>query len=140
MINPQTPARSNDMLARLCVYILIDIAIFAGLMQFHSDLMRAVLLPCVILQSVSMFRFQMRTIMRTLLTHNEPRARLPNRIRFSIMKRDRYRCRLCGRKASGRVVLEVDHRVPVSRGGSNKETNLWTLCSICNSGKSDSYL
>lgn len=36
------------------------------------------------------------------------------------------------------VALEVDHMQPVSKGGTNDEENLWTLCKPCNQGKRDS--
>ena len=33
--------------------------------------------------------------------------------------------------------LEIEHIVPLSKGGSNKESNLWLACPICNRHKSD---
>jgi hypothetical protein len=56
------------------------------------------------------------------------------RVRFMILQRDLYRCRIC--KASG-VKLEVDHIVPLSLGGSNDMDNLQALCVPCNRGKSN---
>ena len=54
--------------------------------------------------------------------------------RFAILKRDGYRCQLCG--ASGQDArLEVDHKHPRSKGGSDAFSNLWTLCVACNQGK-----
>jgi uncharacterized protein YozE (UPF0346 family) len=55
--------------------------------------------------------------------------------RFAIFKRDSYRCCICGASAEGGSRLEVDHKFPVARGGTNAEHNLWTLCSKCNRGK-----
>lgn len=31
---------------------------------------------------------------------------------------------------------ELDHRVALQFGGGNDEANLWTLCTVCHSGKS----
>lgn len=56
------------------------------------------------------------------------------RLRFEVFKRDDYTCRYCGRR-SPEVVLEVDHIVPVSAGGSDDEMNLATSCWDCNRGK-----
>ena len=58
-------------------------------------------------------------------------------MRFQILKRDGYRCRLCGATArSGEHVrLEVDHITPRVKGGGNDTENLWTLCFECNRGK-----
>jgi len=68
------------------------------------------------------------------------RTPIPKKVRFRVLRRDRYRCRLCGLTADDGVQLEVDHKVPVAKGGRNSESNLWTLCQPCNSGKSDSNL
>ena len=35
------------------------------------------------------------------------------------------------------VELEVDHKIPVSRGGTDDEKNLITKCFNCNRGKGD---
>lgn len=63
------------------------------------------------------------------------RATLSLRKRFFVLKRDRYRCRLCN--ATG-VPLEVDHIVPSARRGSDALDNLQALCVPCNRGKRDS--
>jgi ATP adenylyltransferase len=56
-------------------------------------------------------------------------------LRFEILKRDRV-CQLCGAGPKD-AVLEVDHVVPRSKGGSNEPDNLQVLCSRCNRGKSN---
>lgn len=68
----------------------------------------------------------------------QPTARKPLsvRTRFEIFKRDDFRCYYCGRRSPD-VVLQVDHIVPVSAGGSDDPLNLTTACWDCNSGKSD---
>lgn len=58
-------------------------------------------------------------------------------LRYRILRRDGYRCQMCGRDASDGVKLEVDHKIPRSRGGTDTEVNLWTLCFDCNRGKRD---
>lgn len=55
--------------------------------------------------------------------------------RFRIMKRDNFCCQLCGRKGIEDSPLEVDHIHPLAKGGSNQDSNLWTLCFECNRGK-----
>lgn len=57
------------------------------------------------------------------------------KLRYQILRRDNYECRLCGRSAKEGADLEVDHIVPVARGGDNHPSNLWTLCFECNRGK-----
>ncbi len=65
------------------------------------------------------------------------RAKLTFQMRYLILRRDHYRCCLCGRSAASDpgVRLEVDHRTPVSDWGLTEESNLWTLCRECNRGK-----
>lgn len=55
-------------------------------------------------------------------------------IRYSVMKRDGFKCVLCGSTASD-APLEIDHIIPIAKGGSNNLNNLRTVCEICNIGK-----
>ncbi len=65
------------------------------------------------------------------------RVPLSKRERFVILRRDEYRCQLCGKGATHGVALEIDHKTPVSKGGKNDPENLWTLCFDCNRGRSN---
>jgi len=56
-------------------------------------------------------------------------------IRFNILKRDNYRCQICGENARDGSMLEIDHKIPKSEGGTSEDENLWTLCFKCNRGK-----
>jgi len=58
-------------------------------------------------------------------------------IRFKILKRDKYKCRLCGASpaVNPRVTLHVDHIIPRAKGGETSFDNLQTLCKKCNLGK-----
>lgn len=61
------------------------------------------------------------------------------RLRFIVFKRDNFKCVCCGRSPAmdPQVVLHVDHIIPWSKNGETILENLQTLCSKCNSGKSD---
>jgi 5-methylcytosine-specific restriction endonuclease McrA len=52
--------------------------------------------------------------------------------RFDVFKRDGYICKIC-RKPGGE--LEVDHIVPLAKGGANTMDNLQTVCRPCNRSK-----
>lgn len=67
------------------------------------------------------------------------RKPLSKRARFDVFKRDSFTCQYCGRKPPA-VVLEVDHIVAVSKGGTNEDHNLITSCFDCNRGKADGTL
>lgn len=62
------------------------------------------------------------------------RKPLSRQRRFDVFKRDRFACQYCGRTPPV-VVLEVDHIIPVSGGGTNDLLNLTTSCFDCNRGK-----
>lgn len=64
---------------------------------------------------------------------------ISKKARFNIFKRDSFICQYCGKTPPG-VVLEVDHIMPKSKGGSDDEDNLLTSCFECNRGKRDGLL
>lgn len=59
------------------------------------------------------------------------------RMRHLVLKRDNYKCRLCGRSPATdiSVILQVDHIKPWASGGETTLDNLQTLCYECNMGK-----
>ena len=57
------------------------------------------------------------------------RGKVSNKMRFAVYERDHYRCRKCGRKTND---LEVDHIIPIAKGGKSTFDNLQTLCHRCN--------
>lgn len=61
------------------------------------------------------------------------------RLRFLVMKRDCFKCRICGASPASNPDLElhIDHIIPWSVGGETVIDNLQTLCSKCNLGKSN---
>lgn len=54
-------------------------------------------------------------------------------LRVEVFRRDGFRCAYCG--ATPPALLECDHIVPLSRGGSNDLDNLTTACRACNRAK-----
>jgi 5-methylcytosine-specific restriction endonuclease McrA len=71
---------------------------------------------------------------------NHKTQRAPNwRLRFLVLKRDNFKCVMCGRSPAKNpeIELHIDHIHPWSKGGETVLENLQTLCSVCNVGKSD---
>ena len=58
------------------------------------------------------------------------------KLRFEVFERDKYVCQYCG-ACGPDVELEIDHVIPVSRGGTDDINNLKTACLKCNRGKGD---
>ena len=48
-----------------------------------------------------------------------------------------YICANCGRKSSSRIIFQVDHVMPLNKGGKTVPENLQILCQSCNKKKSD---
>ena len=64
-------------------------------------------------------------------TPKRPRLRLETEeyrpLRLQILERDGWRCQVCG----DRQQLDIHHIIPRSRGGSDSQDNLITLCRTC---------
>lgn len=67
------------------------------------------------------------------------RKNVPKRLRYMVLERDNYKCRVCGRSPASEhgVKLHIDHVIPWSKGGETLPENLQTLCGECNIGKSN---
>lgn len=67
------------------------------------------------------------------------RALMTPKLRQEILERDNYTCKICGNSTykEPNLLLEVDHIIPVSKGGKTVRENLQTLCWKCNRTKSD---
>ena len=61
------------------------------------------------------------------ISHVE-RARVSNKMRFAVYERDGNKCCKCGATRN----LEVDHIIPIAKGGKSTFDNLQTLCHRCN--------
>ncbi len=69
----------------------------------------------------------------------EQRALMTKKLREFIKNRDNFTCCNCGNSThvEPNLLLEIDHIIPVSKGGYTVEDNLQTLCWKCNRSKSD---
>ncbi len=48
-----------------------------------------------------------------------------------------YFCAICGKKSSTKALFQIDHIMPMAKGGLSKQENLQLLCRSCNLKKSD---
>ena len=67
------------------------------------------------------------------------RSKMTATLKKRILERDNYTCQQCGNSVykEPNLLLEIDHIIPVSKGGTSEPKNLQTLCWRCNRSKSD---
>jgi hypothetical protein len=65
------------------------------------------------------------------------RALMTSSLREKIKNRDNHTCQTCGLSTADEknLLLEIDHKIPLSKGGFTTESNLQTLCWRCNRKK-----
>lgn len=59
------------------------------------------------------------------------RKPIPQSLKTKVFESNKYRCIGC----DGYQELTIDHKTPISRGGSDEFSNLQTLCRTCNTSK-----
>lgn len=65
--------------------------------------------------------------------------------RVELLNRDNWVCQCCGvkvhdNKESTPTKAEIDHIIPISKGGTSEPDNLQVLCRTCNRSKADKIL
>lgn len=72
----------------------------------------------------------------------EQRSLMTSKLRQHIKERDNFTCKFCENSTfkEPNLLLEIDHIIPVSKGGCTVEDNLQTLCWKCNRQKSSKIL
>jgi hypothetical protein len=70
------------------------------------------------------------------------RALMTSKLREQIKERDFYTCKTCNisTHTERNLLLEIDHIIPLSKGGFTTESNLQTLCWRCNRSKGSKIL
>lgn len=77
------------------------------------------------------------TIRNIPIKKHRTKREISDRKRFTILMRDGFTCKSCGRSPIKErdVELHVDHIIPWSKGGETVDSNLETKCKKCNLGK-----
>jgi len=72
----------------------------------------------------------------------EQRTLMTKKLRDYIKNRDDFTCCNCGNSSlkEPNLLLEIDHIIPIAKGGITEESNLQTLCWKCNRSKSDKLI
>lgn len=85
---------------------------------------------------------QLENKLTTTAQIKEQRALMTRKLRAYIKERDNYTCCICKNSVYNEpnLLLEVDHIIPISKGGMTEENNLQTLCWKCNRAKADKII
>jgi hypothetical protein len=85
---------------------------------------------------------RLENMLTTKALEKEQRAMMTAKLREFIKNRDNYTCCNCGNSThvEPNLLLEIDHIIPISKGGCTVEENLQTLCWKCNRAKSNKIL
>ena len=69
------------------------------------------------------------------------RSLMTSTLREKIKVRDHYTCQICSLSTAdeANLLLEIDHIIPLAKGGVTSEENLQTLCWRCNRSKGAKY-
>ena len=67
------------------------------------------------------------------------RENISYELRQAVFERDNYTCQYCGRSYE-EADLEIEHIIPISKGGNNDIRNLATACRACNRAKGTKIL
>jgi 5-methylcytosine-specific restriction endonuclease McrA len=107
-----------------------------------SDISLFEVLQAANLSDREVFSFMERFVQRRETRYQSVRAKVTDTIRREIRKRDGNRCTYCRRLGTSTQGPDgrrwhVDHRIPVSRGGTSERSNLALACASCNITKAD---
>lgn len=118
----------------------IDAAYFPEfIFRYISPAGRSVMECKVVINIDTLNRYidYMSDIIRGRDNAKSQRALMTSKLRKEILERDNYTCKYCGLsvREEPNLLLEVDHIIPISKGGVTSKDNLQTLCWRCNRSK-----
>ena len=74
------------------------------------------------------------------LPHEPPPKYSWNKLKWSVLARDGFKCMYCGKGPDDGAKLQVDHIWPTSEGGGDDFFNLISSCHLCNAAKGGTLL
>lgn len=79
--------------------------------------------------------------LRKNIVTKDIRRNISMSLRYKVLNRDNFKCIRCGRSPATTpgVELEIDHKIPYSKGGKTELKNLETKCKECNIGKGNRF-
>lgn len=88
---------------------------------------------------------RLRNIYKTKRRAIERGTEAENIDKYQVFHRDNWRCKDCGRKVQKKRIYddnaaELDHIIPLAKGGTHTWDNVQTLCRKCNQTKSDNAI
>jgi hypothetical protein len=65
--------------------------------------------------------------------------RISSELRQKVLERDNFKCKYCGKKLDS-AIADIDHVIPLKKGGTNDISNLVAACPLCNIRKADKLI
>lgn len=92
---------------------------------------------CLDITNLNKFVTYLSEVVKFRKSSTGQRALMTSKLRLKIKERDNYTCQSCGNSTyiEPNLLLEIDHIIPISKGGTSTEDNLQTLCWKCNRTK-----
>jgi len=89
------------------------------------------------IDNLDKFIYYLKDIVKFKKSIAGQRALMTSNLREKIKIRDNYTCKQCKLSINDEknLLLEIDHIIPISKGGITSEDNLQTLCWKCNRSK-----
>lgn len=89
------------------------------------------------IENLDKFIFYLSDLIKFRKSIKGQRALMTSNLRKKIKARDNYTCQICNLSINDEknLLLEIDHIIPLSKGGLTTEKNLQTLCWKCNRSK-----
>ena len=92
------------------------------------------LMDDVVANKFDMIDYKLEKILFDLEYTKKTSRYVPKSLRTNVFEKFNYRCVQCG-ATNKDCMLEIDHIIPLNKGGGNGIENLQVLCSSCNRSK-----
>lgn len=117
--------------------------LFCGDAAPHDWRQIAHYLGCSRKDAHDLYEYALTTLWPHVTGHDRPKKKsarhgkdyISPRARYEVMERDGRACQACGVRPEDGARLQVDHIIPVAKGGRGGIDNLQVLCWDCNIGK-----
>jgi len=103
--------------------------------QFSEDKLPLIARIQFITQYPSDIDLEWSTLLTPGIYKKSRRKKINKDLISDLLEESSYSCQVCGAKKDNGATLEIDHIIPLAKGGDNEYENLQVLCATCNRKK-----